>query len=314
VVVEDNVVAFPALESSGRPWVRIVSCNPAELKDERVPPTFSGYPTDDGGRSWETYWTEYRRALGPLHDEFSAFCVQRNAPPLPGFELIGTSPWLNLYLCPRELDYPRAHAPPGRWLALESCVRDGEASWQRPDPDDPRPLVYLSLGSLGSADVELMQRLIDTLGAHQGIELVVSLGPQHELLRVPGHVHGAEFLPQTSILPQADAVITHGGNNTVTECLHFGCPMIVLPLFWDQYDNAQRVAETGFGARLDTYGHAPEELVSALDGLLGDSVRRRRMAAIGERLRADPGTVRAADAVEKVADGHLTPVKIGAER
>ncbi len=105
-----------------------------------------------------------------------------------------------------------------------------------------------------------MQRLIDTLGAHEGIELVVSLGPQHELLRVPGHVHGAEFLPQTSILPQADAVITHGGNNTVTECLHFGCPMIVMPLFWDQYDNAQRVAETGFGERLDTYGHAPDEL------------------------------------------------------
>ena len=45
VIVEDNVVGFPALAASGRPWVRIVSCNPAELKDELVPPTFSGYPT-----------------------------------------------------------------------------------------------------------------------------------------------------------------------------------------------------------------------------------------------------------------------------
>ncbi len=44
VIVEDNVVSFPALPASGVPWVRIVSCNPAEVKDPEVPPAFSGYP------------------------------------------------------------------------------------------------------------------------------------------------------------------------------------------------------------------------------------------------------------------------------
>ena len=85
--------------------------------------------------------------------------------------------------------------------------------------------------------------------------VIVSKGPQHDLFELAPNMAGAEFLPQTSILPQVDLVITHGGNNTVTESLYFGKPMVVLPLFWDQYDNAQRVHDTGFGVRLDTYGH-----------------------------------------------------------
>src|SRR4051812_38780936 len=97
-----------------------------------------------------------------------------------------------------------------------------------------------------------MQRLIDTL-ADTRFRVIVSMGPQHQSLELAENMTGEEFLPQTHILSLVDVVVTHGGNNTVTECFWFGKPMVVLPLFWDQYDNAQRVAETGFGIRLDTY-------------------------------------------------------------
>ena len=60
VVVEDNVVAFAALQTSGRPWVRITSCNPLELKDPNLAPVFSGYPQDDRG-GWDAFWAEYDR-------------------------------------------------------------------------------------------------------------------------------------------------------------------------------------------------------------------------------------------------------------
>jgi UDP:flavonoid glycosyltransferase YjiC (YdhE family) len=103
------------------------------------------------------------------------------------------------------------------------------------------------------------------------------------------------------LLPLADVVITHAGNNTTTECFHFGKPMIALPLFWDQYDNAQRVAETGYGIRLTTYEFEDDELLGAIDRLLADEPLRGRMAAIAAQAQSQPGTITAADLVERLA-------------
>src|SRR5262249_28326825 len=146
-----------------------------------------------------------------------------------------------------------------------------------PDRRDAGPLLYLSLGSLGSADVELMNRLIEHL-ADSPYRVIVSKGPQAELVNLADNMWGAEFVPQTKILPRVDMVITHGGNNTFTECLAAGKPMVVLPLFWDQYDNAQRAHELGFGVRLDTYGCTRDELVGAIDRLLTDEPLLAKLA------------------------------------
>ena len=111
---------------------------------------------------------------------------------------------------------------------------------------------------------------------------------------------GAEFLPQTTLLPLVDLVITHGGNNTTTEAFHHGKPMVVLPLFWDQYDNAQRVHETGYGVRLRTYDFEDAELTGAVDRLLADTELRGRMAANAVEIQRRDGRTKAADVLEQV--------------
>jgi MGT family glycosyltransferase len=300
VIVEDNVVSFPALPACGRTWVRIVSCNPAEIKDPDVPPTFSGYPAADT-RGWDEFRAEYARTHKDMHADFDAFCRDRGAPPLPELEFMHTSPHLNLYLYPDEVDYARSQPLDGSWHNLQASVRDTDAPWEPPAGDGP--LIYLSLGSLGSGDVGLMRTLIATL-ADVPARIVVSKGPQHDQLELAPNMTGAEFLPQVSILPHVDLVITHGGNNTVTECLRFGKPTVILPLFWDQYDNAQRLHETGFGIRLDTYTHAPEELTGAIARLLADGALRERLAQVSARLAQAPGTVTAADLIERAARDH----------
>ena len=161
-------------------------------------------------------------------------------------------------------------------------------------------LIYLSLGSLGSADVELMRRLVDVL-SQSPHRFIVSKGPQAAEYELAPNMTGAEYLPQPAILPLVDLAITHGGNNTTTECFHFGKPMIVLPLFWDQYDNAQRVHETGFGTRLSTYDFEDHELHDAIEQMLANTTARTRLTTISTRLQTSPGTARAADLIEQLA-------------
>jgi len=189
---------------------------------------------------------------------------------------------------------------------MDSSVRETDQDFALPALASSRPdgsaLIYLSLGSLGSADVDLMKRLVDVLGRTPH-RFIVSKGPQHEDFELADNMIGMEFLPQTKVIPQVDLVITHGGNNTTTESLHFGKPMILLPLFWDQYDNAQRMDELGFGVRLSTYAFTDQDMLDALEKLLGDDELRARMTKIGALIRERDGLRAGADIIEAVALG-----------
>jgi len=300
VIALDNVVCFPALVTGGAPFVRVVSCNPLEIKSEDVPPVFSGYPAANRA-GWREFRAEYERVHRPLWKEFNAWVTGQGAPPLPDLEFIHESA-VNLYVYPGFADYPRARPLGPSWHRLDSSVRTTDEAFELPDDlaSGGGALIYFSLGSLGSADVELMRRVIGCLAATPH-RYIVSKGPRASEIDLPANMWGAEFVPQTSVIPLCDVVISHGGNNTTTECLHFGKPMIVLPLFWDQYDNAQRVHELGLGVRLDTYGFTDAQLHAALDRLLGDAALRARLAREAASIRRNDGVRRGAAIIERTA-------------
>ena len=304
-IVEDNVVSFPGIMTTGAPWVRLLSCNPAEVKDPKVAPFSSGYPVDDRS-AWPAFLEEVDRTHREMWTAFDAFCREHGLPALPwtstGPDFMHESPYLNLYSYPAEADYERANPLGPTWHQLDSTVRAAGTAWTLPDELATRDgaLIYLSLGSIGSADVALMQRLVDLLGQTRH-RVIVSKGPLADQITLHDNMTGEGFLPQPAILPQVDLVITHGGNNTVVESFHHGKPMIVLPLFWDQVDNAQRVHETGFGRRLATYDFEDGELLGAIDELLADEGLAARLAAVSARMQGTNGTIRAADLIERVA-------------
>jgi MGT family glycosyltransferase len=300
IVCTDNVTGFPAVELAGCPWARFVSANPLEMRDPDLPPPLSGLPIADRS-DWDAFRREYHRVHEDLLEQHNDFRASVGVKPCPPDEFNTHSPWLNLYLFPDVADYPRSMSLDATWHRLQSTVRTSEAAF---GVDEHLPgrgkVIYLSLGSLGCMDVGLMQRLIDAL-ASTGHRTIVSMGPLKDQMTLGPNMYGDQFLPQPSILPQCDLLITHGGNNTTCEGFHFGLPMIGLPLFWDQHDNAQRLDETGFGLRLPTYDWTEEQLVGAVNRLLADDDLRARMRANGRQIQARPGRIEGADLLERLA-------------
>ena len=300
VIIEDNVVSFPALLTSRAPYVRMVSCNPAEVPGTGVPPVLSGLPSA-APEKWDAFSREFERTHREMWEDFNTWVQAQGAPALPDLEFMHRGA-MNLYLYPEELDYVGTRPLDDTWHQIESSVRETDRNIDLPAhfTSGEKPLIYFSLGSLGSADVSLMNRVLGVL-ANVDANVIVSMGPLHEQIQLADNMFGAEFLPQTKLIPLADLVITHGGNNTVTESMHFGKPMILLPLFWDQYDNAQRVDEQGYGRRLGTYSFTDEELVSTVTHILSDDALRARARRAGERIRQHDGVRRAADLLEQLA-------------
>ncbi|MFD8167393.1 glycosyl transferase, partial [Streptomyces cellulosae] len=155
VIVEDNVVCFPALTTGGVPFVRIVSRNPLEMKGEHVPPTFSGLPAADRS-GWDAFRAEYDRTHQGLWSEFNAWVTEQGARPLSDLEFIHEGD-LNLCVYPEAADYSDARPLNPAWHRLDSSVRETDEPFTLPPAlaDSDGALIYFSLGSLGSADVDL---------------------------------------------------------------------------------------------------------------------------------------------------------------
>ena len=124
-----------------------------------------------------------------------------------------------------------------------------------------------------------------------------AFGGEYEL---PDNCWGQNFLPQTKVLPIVNLVISHGGNNTTTETFYFGKPLIVMPLFTDQFDNAQRVHEKGFGIRLNPFRCTKEELAKSIDSLINNNDLLLKLKKISDRIKAEVKLGKVAELIEKV--------------
>jgi MGT family glycosyltransferase len=199
---------------------------------------------------------------------------------------------LVLYNYPADLHPPQRSALlPVRHAFLGSLVRD-----ETPDDEasewlargDRRPLVVVSFGTFLSARADVLSRVAGAL-RRLDVRVAMAVGdqPPASLGPLPVEWFVRDRLPQVALLRHADLLVTHGGNNSVTEALTHGVPMVALPFSTDQFDAAAAIERHLVGLALDP-NHASRPLIAgSVRGLVEKPPAQ--IARLCRRLRAVSG-------------------------
>jgi len=155
--------------------------------------------------------------------------------------------------------------------------------------------VYVSFGSFLSVRSDVLARVAEALrGLRVRVALATGSTRVADLGGVPESWLVREFLPQVRLLDAAVLAVSHGGNNSVTEAMTAGVPLLLLPFSTDQFAGAAALDDAGFGLSLDPNTATAGELREAASRLLEiDGEPRGRLDRLSAALAGVPGAQRA---------------------
>ncbi len=199
--------------------------------------------------------------------------------------------------CPRELDYPRKRLP--------NAFRYG-GPWRAPGedaidlPEDKRPLIFCSLGTLQGGRRQLFATMAEACAAI-GARAVIGHGgglSDAEVASLPGDPLVRAFWPQRAVLRRATAAILHGGFNTVLDALSAGVPIVALPIGFEQPGTAARLAWVGAGAMLSPRALSVRRLATTLEQVIRRPGYRNAALRLSATIDAAGGGRAAAAAID----------------
>ena len=244
-------------------------------------------------RRWEQPLREFRAGLGlPATDAIAQFEGQH-------------SPLLNLALFSRALAAPQPDwpvntvvcgfprydgAPPDARVQaeLESFLASGE------------PIVFglgssavMVAGDFWRAAIEAAQRL-------KRRAVLLTGSPPEDLGAVPPTVKAFQYLPYSAVFPRALAIVHSGGIGTLAQALAAGRPQLIVPVAFDQPDNARRAVKLGVARSIPFGKVSAVALVRELGELLAAPDFNPRARAIGEEVTREDGACAACNALEGI--------------
>uniref|UniRef100_A0A1A9VTL8 UDP-glycosyltransferases domain-containing protein n=1 Tax=Glossina austeni TaxID=7395 RepID=A0A1A9VTL8_GLOAU len=118
-----------------------------------------------------------------------------------------------------------------------------------------------------------------------------------DLTNTPGNsknIMYKQWIPQDDILahPNLKLFITHAGKGGVAEAQYHGVPMVALPLFGDQDNNAAKVVTSGYGLELDVLNLTNDQLRFAINEVLINPFYRENVQQFSRLYRDRPLTAR----------------------
>lgn len=103
--------------------------------------------------------------------------------------------------------------------------------------DRTRPVVYLTLGTVGWGTVDLMREALAGL-TELPLDVLVAIGSYFDptqLGPLPDSVRVERFVRQDLVLPRVDLAVHHGGSGTLLAAAAEGVPQLAMPMGADQF-------------------------------------------------------------------------------
>jgi MGT family glycosyltransferase len=167
-----------------------------------------------------------------------------------------------------------------------------------------KPTVYFTLGTVFNLESgDLLARVLAGLRALP-MNVLVTVGRDidpSELGTQPSHVTVEQFVPQSSVLPHCDLVVSHGGSGSVIGALAHGLPSVLIPIGADQPQNAKRCEDLGVARVLDAVGLTKDGVSAAVEAVRRDPAYRRNAERLRDEIAALPGPSHAVLLLERLA-------------
>ena len=150
-----------------------------------------------------------------------------------------------------------------------------------------RKLIYCSFGGMSFRYVgveEFFRRLIQACNRLDNVTLLISVGNELNLGSfepIPARVILFRRVPQLRVLEATDLMVTHGGTNSISECMVAGVPMLAYPGAMDQPGNAARIVYHGMGLMGKLTKDSSDQIKRKINTILNDesftiNVRKKR--------------------------------------
>ena len=167
------------------------------------------------------------------------------------------------------------------------------------DETGAKKIIYISMGTIIHNCIDFYCKCFDAF-AEKSYQVVMSVGSKTEISslgKIPDNFIVRNYVPQLEILKHSDAMISHGGLNSVSEALYFEVPVIAIPMSNDQPAIAKRLTELGAGLALKMEEITPDLLYQTVDTVLNHPCFKEHSAEISKTFRQAGGYQKAVDEI-----------------
>jgi UDP:flavonoid glycosyltransferase YjiC (YdhE family) len=192
-----------------------------------------------------------------------------------------------LFLSPEAFEFPNAKIPGAYYtepaLYLGRYGRVAESGFVDASAGS---LVYCSLGAQLESypdSLNIFGSMIDAAALMCDKQFVINAGiytAQLSALARSDNVSVRSFVPHPDVLPRASVAVIHGGFGSIKECIFFGVPMIVIPKFWDQPRNAERIQFHHLGTSLSPSALSGQSLARTIRDVCSDRLIQQSLTVM----------------------------------